>query len=58
MMVVTQCELGKFVSGGVLLHSGYPVNDTCGDEYGEISVQGTLGATALCRKQLAHGQWT
>ena len=46
MMVMTECELGKFVARSVLLHARNAVNDTGSDEHREVSVQRTLDEAA------------
>ena len=46
VMVVTKCELGKFVPRSVLLHTRNTVDDTGGNEYREVPVQRTLDESA------------
>ena len=46
VMVVTKCELGKFVTRSVLLHTRNTVDDTGGNEYREVPVQRTLDESA------------
>ncbi len=54
VMMMTECELGEFVPRGVLLHARNTINDTRGDEHGEVPVQRALDEATARLQQFAH----